>query len=42
MPSKYRRCSVICDAFVLIVLAKIAMIYYTTMFLVWAPRVERK
>ena len=42
MPGRYRNCSVICNAFVLIVLAKIYMIYYTTIVLVWAPRVERK
>lgn len=40
MPSRYRSCDVICNVFVLIVLAKISFIYYVTVVLVWAPRVE--
>ena len=42
MPSRYRPCGVICNPFVLFVLAKIGFIYYTTVVLVWAPRVEGK
>ena len=42
MPSRYRPCDVICNPFVLIVLFKIAFIYYVTIVLVWAPRVEGK
>ena len=42
MPSRYRPLSVVCNVFVLFVLAKIGFIYYTTMVVVWAPKVEGK
>lgn len=42
MPTRYRPCSVICNVFVLIVLFMIGFIYYVTIVLVWAPRVEGK
>ena len=42
MASRYRPCSVINNAFVLIVLFMIGFIYYTTMVLIWAPRVVGK